>query len=77
MTTRGQRLAPLSGTRFVIRCNAAARRGWYWVSGSFWTNTLQGARVFEFLTDAELVGIAECPLSLQEWDVVLVEQPNA
>jgi hypothetical protein len=65
-------------TRFAIRCRAAsARRGQYWIDGQFWTDFLACARLFEFVTDAELVGIADCPLSLHEWDVVPVEWPAA
>jgi hypothetical protein len=30
---------------------------------------VERARQFEFVTDAELVGIAECPLSLRKWGV--------
>jgi hypothetical protein len=58
-------------TRYVIR-----RRdlGWYWLGDGVWTEQVQDARTFEFRTDAELVGIKECPLSLADWEVVSVER---
>ena len=38
---------------------------------------LDGRRPFEFVTDAELIGISQCPFSQHEWDVVPVERPKA
>ena len=61
-------------TRYVIcRTDASPSQGWFWAGAGCWTNAASAARTFEFMTDAELVGIAECPLPLELWDVVTVE----
>jgi hypothetical protein len=65
-------------TRYVIRrTDASVCRGWYWGGGGCWTDVADDARTFEFVTNAALTGIAECPLPLPEWDVVPVESQAA
>jgi hypothetical protein len=69
--------APMKPTRYVIcRTDASPCQGWYWAGCGCWTNAADDARLFEFLTEAELIGLAECPLPLGLWDVVPVE-PSA
>jgi hypothetical protein len=63
--------------RYVIcRTDTTPCRGWYWAGCGCWTNAVNDARLFEFMTDAKLMGLAECPLPLGLWDVVPVE-PSA
>ena len=58
--------------RYVIR---RLDLGWYWIAGAVCTHHVQNARTFEFRTDAELIGSAECPLPLAGWEVVEVRSP--
>lgn len=44
--------------------------GWFWISGHAWSSSFAQARTFEFMADAEIVGILECPIALQAWTVV-------
>ena len=61
-------------TRYVIcRTDASPCAGWYWAGCGCWTNAVDDARLFECLTDAELIAFVECPLPLELWDVVPVE----
>jgi hypothetical protein len=61
-------------TRYVIcRTDPTPCRGWYWAGCGCWTNAVRDARLFEFMTDAELMGLAECPLPLDLWGVVPIE----
>jgi hypothetical protein len=55
-------------------CSAiAAALCFHWWADAPWTNAAGDARLFEFVTEAELIGLAECPLPLELWDVVPVE----
>jgi hypothetical protein len=64
-------------TQYVIcRTDASPCRGWFWAGAGCWTNAARDARTFDFVTNAELIGIVECPFPQQEWDVVPVERPE-
>ena len=65
-------------TRYAIcRTDASPCQGWFWAGAGCWTKVVRNARTFEFMSDAELSGIAKCPFPLQEWDVVPVESQGA
>jgi hypothetical protein len=65
-------------TRYAIcRTDASPCRGWFWAGAGCWTDAARAARTFDFVTNAELIGIVECPFPPQEWDVVPVENPES
>jgi hypothetical protein len=65
-------------TGYVLRrTDASPCHGWFWAGAGCWTNAARNARTFEFMTDAELVGLVECLLPSPQWDVVPVERPDA
>jgi hypothetical protein len=69
---------PTLMTRYAIcRTDASPCQGWFWAGAGCWTKVVRHARTFEFMSDAELNGIAKCPFPLQEWDVVAVESQAA
>jgi hypothetical protein len=64
-------------TRYAIcRTDASSCRGWFWAGAGCWTSAARAARTFELVTNAELIGIVECPFPSQQWDVVPVENPE-
>jgi hypothetical protein len=73
VTVSGHEGSTVKLTRYVIcRTDASPCGGWYWAGCGCWTNAVDHARLFECLTDAELIGFVECPLPLELWDVVPV-----
>jgi hypothetical protein len=65
-------------TRYAIcRTDASPCQGWFWAGAGCWTKVVRHARTFEFMSDAELNGIAKCPFPLQQWGVVPVESQGA
>jgi hypothetical protein len=68
----------LQMTRYVLcRTDASPCHGWFWVAAGCWTEAARNARRFEFVTDAELVGLVECLLPSHLWGVVAVEADAA
>jgi hypothetical protein len=68
---------PMSARYVICRADATVCHGRYWAGGGCWTNAARDARTLEFMSDAELRGIAECLFQVQEWNVVPVELPEA
>jgi hypothetical protein len=65
-------------TQYVIcRTDASPCHGWFWAGAGCWTKAARDARTFDFVTNAEMIGIVECPFPPQEWDVVPVEPEPA
>jgi hypothetical protein len=47
--------------------------GRYWLADGVWTERLQQARTFAFVTEAVMSGLLDCPLPVQAWRVVPIK----